>query len=108
MSLKHLTAALAATIALAGTAAAAPAAHASVGQELQAGGVVERLASRHWRSYDFIAACDQYSRGRFWCDVSGQSGDCYRQGHADVKRSVRRDRSVDWYVWWRGMGQDCF
>lgn len=106
MSIRHLTAALAATLTL--TALAPAAAHASVSQELRAGGVVERMATRHYPRYDFVASCDQYANGRFWCMVSGQSGDCWRQGHASVRLTGSPRRGWDWWVTLRGLDQQCF
>jgi hypothetical protein len=103
MSPRHVTAALAATIALAGTAAAAPAAHASFSLELKAAGWVERDATRYYPRYDFTASCDQYSRTRFWCTVFGSAGNCYRSGHA----SVRLTRTT-WWVTVRHLEQTCY
>jgi hypothetical protein len=77
-------------------AALPAAAGASVTQELQASGSVERIATRHYPHYDFVASCDQYSARRFWCSVSGTSGNCYRQGHASVRRAGTRRNWINW------------
>lgn len=86
---KHRTAVLTAAVLALGAFPAA--AGASVTQELQASGSVERVATRFYPNYHFVASCDQYTPRRFWCDVSGTFGDCYRQGHASVRRTTGRN-----------------
>jgi hypothetical protein len=84
--------------------AAVPAtAGASIRDELAAANMVERNATHEWPRYNFVANCDQESRTRFWCDVIGQSGNCYWEGHASVRMGRRY-----WWVQLRGMDRSCY
>jgi hypothetical protein len=104
VSIRHLTVALIAVVALAAIPAAA---NASVSDELAASNKVERVATRYYPRYDFTASCDQEGRGYFWCDVIGQNDDCFMQGHASV-RMRRNGRYTDWWTTLRAMNRDCY
>lgn len=100
MRFRKLTAVLAALAVLAVIPAVAG---ASLTSELNAGSKVEQAATRHWPAYDFVANCSQQSRNSYWCDVIGDHGSCFVQGHATVKSS-----RYYWTVWLRGMNRSCY
>ena len=105
MSIKHVTAVLAALGALA--LAVPAAASADISSELAAGRKVERAASRYYPRYHVVANCDQETRTYSWCDVSGQNGDCFIQGNASVR--VRYSaRGSDWWTTLKGIQRTCY